>query len=132
MQQRSSAYVVLLFVTIAATALPVRAQVKPGDMITKDNAALVQNLVSPGNFQWVGEGMEMHIVPGAKIEWPPPFKAATEKYSSQVSLTPDGALKNYVAGLPFPLVDPLDANDPQLATKIMWNFSFKPLYSDDV
>jgi len=30
--------------------------------------------------------------------------------------------------LPFPLLDP---NDPVIATKIMWNFSFKPLYSDD-
>src|SRR5262249_19615727 len=32
-------------------------------------------------------------------------------------------------GQPFPLLDP---NDPQLGTKIMWNFSFKPLYTDDV
>ena len=43
-------------------------------------------------------------------------------------LNPDGTLKNYVAGQPFPLLDP---NDPQMATKLMWNFSFRPLYTDD-
>jgi len=26
----------------------------------------------------------------------------------------------------------LDPNDPQIATKIMWNFSYRPLYSDDI
>ena len=38
-------------------------------------------------------------------------------------------MANYVAGLPFPLLDP---NDPQVATKVMWNFSFRPQYTDDV
>ena len=73
--------------------------------------------------------MVLNIVPSKKLDWPPPYKAATEKYSSQVQLTREGRLGNYVAGQPFPLLDP---NDPQVATKIMWNFSFKPLYSDDV
>jgi len=31
-------------------------------------------------------------------------------------------------GCPFPLLDP---NDPQVATKVMWNFSHRPQYSDD-
>ena len=105
------------------------AQVKPGDLINKDNAAKVQNLLSPGNYMLVEKGMQMKIVPSDKLDWPPPFKSATEKYSSQVQLAPDGTIKNYVAGQPFPL---LDANDPNVATKIMWNFSFRPLYSDDI
>ncbi len=73
--------------------------------------------------------MRLNIVPTSKLDWPPPFKSATEKYSPQVVLNPDGTLKNYVAGQPFPLLDP---NDPQMATKLMWNFSFRPLYTDDV
>jgi hypothetical protein len=123
--------------TLAAVAalalLPVTpralAQVKPGDDITKANADRVQNLLSPGNFILVQKGMELKIVPTEKMEWPPPFKTATEKYSPQVQLGADGTLKNYVAGQPFPLLDP---NDPNVATKIMWNFSFRPLYSDDI
>src|SRR5262249_3420713 len=48
------------------------------------------------------------------------FKAATEKYSAQVTLSPDGTtLINHVAGLPFPKVDP---NDPQAGAKHMYDF----------
>src|SRR5258708_32233639 len=70
----------------------------------------------------------MKIVPTGHLDWPPPYKAATERYSPQVELASDGDIKNYVAGLPFPLVD---ANDPNAATKIMWNFAFRPLHTDD-
>ena len=104
------------------------AQVKPGDLVTKDNASKVQDLLSPGNYQLVQQGMQLNIIPTSKLDWPPPFKTATEKYSPQVALNSDGTLKNYVAGQPFPLLDP---NDPQMATKLMWNYSFRPLYSDD-
>ncbi len=37
-------------------------------------------------------------------------------------------LIGYVAGQPFPLLDP---NDPDVATKIMWNQYFKPIATDD-
>ena len=104
------------------------AGVNPGDTITKDQADKVADLVSPGNLILVKQGMTMKIVPTERLEWPPPYKSATEKYSPQVSLAPDGTLKNYLAGLPFPLVD---ANDPQAALKVMWNFSYRPLYTDD-
>src|SRR5215469_6209541 len=105
-----------------------QAGVNPGDTITKDQADKVSDLVSPGNLILVKQGMTMKIVPTDSLDWPPPYKAATEKYSAQVQLAPDGTLKNYKAGLPFPLVD---ANDPQAALKVMWNFSYRPLYTDD-
>jgi len=85
------------------------AAVKPGDEITPENAALVQDLLSPGNFVLVKQGMRMKIVSTERLEWPPPYKAATEKYSAQVRLNEKGELQNFVAGLPFPSVDP---NDP--------------------
>jgi len=102
--------------------------VKPGDLITPENGLLVQDLVSPGNFFLVKQGMRMNIVPTERIEWPPPYKEATEKYSSQVSLNSDGTLKNFQAGQPFPLIDP---NDPEAARKVIWNFSFRPGFTDD-
>lgn len=73
--------------------------------------------------------MKMKIVPTGQLDWPPPYKAATEQYSPQVSLSPSGELQNYVAGLPFPT---LEADDPQVATKIMWNLAFRPQYTDDI
>jgi hypothetical protein len=118
--------IVIIPMLLSATC---RAGVQPGDVITPGNAEKVAELVSPGNLILVKQGMRMNIVPPQRLDWPPPYKAATEKYSPQVSLTAKGELKNYVAGQPFPL---LDANDPQVATKVMWNFSFSPLYTDDV
>src|SRR5215472_7519604 len=103
--------------------------VNPGDTITPANAASVQSLVSPGAYYAVTRGMEMHIVAPGRIEWPPPYKSATEKYSAQVRLSADHrTVEGYVAGQPFPL---LDNNDPDIATKIMWNSAFRPIGTDD-
>jgi hypothetical protein len=113
----------------AAAAPPARAQVKPGDMITDANAYKVKNLVSPGQMLRIMHGMSLKVVPVERIDWPPPYKEATEKYSSQVRLTPDHrSLVGYVAGEPFPIVD---ANDPDAGTKVMWNVAFRPISSDE-
>ncbi|HSR56860.1 MAG TPA: DUF1329 domain-containing protein [Candidatus Binataceae bacterium] len=105
------------------------AAVKPGEMITAKNATKVKGLLSPGVYYKVVNGMSMKIVPTARIDWPPPYKDATEKYSAQVRLSNDGrTLVGYVAGDPFPLID---ANDPNVATKIAWNNVFRPLFTDD-
>ncbi|MDE3159143.1 MAG: DUF1329 domain-containing protein [Acidobacteriota bacterium] len=126
---RSPRVLLLALAAVFFLTPAVNAQVTPGDVITPSNSAKVANLVSPGNYQLVRQGMVMKIVPTSQLEWPPPYKAATEQYSPQVVLTPGGNLLNYKAGLPFPLVD---VNDPQAATKIMWNFEFRPLNTDDL
>src|SRR5437879_6358820 len=121
--------VVASFVLWALQALPASAQVKPGDFINNENASKVEALVSPGVYQRVLHGMSMKIVPTERIDWPPPYKDATEKYAAQVSLTQDRrSLLGYVAGQPFPLIDP---NDADAGTKIMWNVAFRPISSDD-
>jgi hypothetical protein len=105
------------------------AQVKPGDFITPDNASKVENLVGPGVYYKVQHGMTMKIVPTERVDWPPPYKDATEKYSSQVRLSQDKrSVVGYVAGQPFPLID---ANDPDVATKVVWNNVFRPITTDD-
>jgi hypothetical protein len=116
----------ILGMTLSA---PVFAQVKPGDVITSANSSKVKNLVSPGVYYKVVRGMTMHIVATDPVYWPPPYRDATEKYSSQVRLSPDGrTVENYVAGQPFPF---LDENDPNIATKVIWNNVFRPLTTDD-
>src|ERR1700723_4504409 len=118
-----------LVMRIGLFAATARAGVKPGDVITPQNAAQVKDLVSPGVYYMVTHGMQMDIVPSERIDWPPPYKDATEKYSSQVRLTNDHrSLIGYVAGQPFPLID---TNDPQVANKIMWNNVFRPISTDD-
>jgi hypothetical protein len=113
----------------AALASPVRADVQPGDVITKANVDKVKDLVSPGVEWCINHGMVMKIVPYKKIEWNTEFREATEKYGGQTKLAPDGrALVGHVAGMPFPNLDP---NDPRVALKIMWNFEYRPYATDD-
>ncbi len=110
-------------------AAPAAAQVNPGDVITPQNAAKVQNLISPGTYAAVSKGMRLTIVGAKRVDWPPPYRDATEKYSAQVRLSPDRrSLVGYVAGQPFPLLDP---NDPSIAQKIVWDMNMRPLTTDD-
>ncbi len=121
-------------VVIVATAAMVLSgvawgQVKPGDFIGPDNASKVKDLVSPGVYTRIQHGMSFRIAPTERIDWPPPYKDATEKYAAQVRLDSDhSSILGYVAGQPFPLLDP---NDPDVATKIMWNYYFRPISTDD-
>ena len=122
---------IAVLATLALLVLSPRthAEVKPGDFITPANATKVQDLVSPGVYYKVQRGMSMKIIPSERVDWPPPYKDATEKYSGQVRLTDDHrSLVGYVAGQPFPLID---VNDPYAGTKIVWNLVYKPFYSDD-
>ena len=106
-------------VTLFVLATPAFAAVEVGDKITESNMSKIKDIVSPG-VQWcVGNGMEMDIVEYEPIPTPVAYRAATEKYSGQVTLGDDNMVKNWVAGKPFPAVD---NNDPQAAQKIMYNF----------
>jgi hypothetical protein len=119
----------LAFSVVALGVVTANAQVKPGDMITIENSYKVKDVLSPGVFFKVQRGMALKIIPTSRVDWPPPYKDATEKYSSQVSLAPDHrSILGYVAGQPFPLIDP---NDPYVGAKIIWNNVFRPITSDD-
>lgn len=119
----------LAVATVMLAVTTARAGVKPGDVITPENAANVKSVVSPGVYYAVEHGMHLNIVPTERVDWPPPYKDATEKYSAQVRLSMDHrSMVGYVAGQPFPLID---ANDPYSATKIIWNNVFRPIQSDD-
>src|SRR5215475_7733300 len=105
------------------------AQPPPGTVINKANADQVKDFVSPGVMWCIQHGMSMKVAPYKKIEWNPAYKEATEKYSGQVKLAPDGrSIQGHVAGMPFPKIDP---NDPQVALKIMFNYEYKPFVTDD-
>lgn len=104
-------------------------QIKPGTKITPANVELVKDLVSPGVYWRAKNGMVMNIIPTGRIDWPPPYREATEKYSAQVRLASNRlSLLGYVAGQPFPLID---ANDPDTGAKLIWNVMFRPMWTDD-
>jgi hypothetical protein len=127
--RRGAMAVATVLAAMLIAALPAGAEVRPGDFITPDNAYKVKNLVAPGVYYKVVNGMTMKVTPTSRVDWPPPYRDATEKYSEQVRLSPDGrTVVNYVAGQPFPFLDP---NDPKVATKIIWNNVFRPITTDD-
>src|SRR5207247_2224437 len=117
--------VVLLLVTA-----PARADVVPGDRISEANVEQVKELISPGLEWCVRHGFPLTVGESRRIEWPRAYRDATERYSGQVRLGADGVtLRDYVAGLPFPF---LDAKDPQVAVKIMWNYDHNFFATDDL
>src|SRR5215469_17903930 len=129
MNHRHAALTFAIFGAVLLVAERGFAQTKPGDFIDSNNAAKVRELVSLGVYWRVQHGMTMQVTPTQRIDWPPPYKDATEKYSAQVRLSDDHrSLIGYVAGQPFPLID---ANDPYAGVKVVWNLVYKPFYSDD-
>lgn len=102
----------------------------PGQVLDESNYTQYAEWLTPG-VQWgIVQGWRLEVTEPTRIEFPRAYREATEKYAGQVRLRKDGlALENYVAGLPFPHVDP---NDPQAVMKIMWNFYYGFEVTDDV
>jgi len=121
------AVALLAGIVLAGTA---RADVAKGDVITAANVEKVDELVSPGIKWMIRRGMKMKIGDYKPVTLPPPYMQATEKYSAQVKLSDDKKkVENWVAGQPFPKID---ANDPDVARKIMYNYEARWFETDDV
>ncbi|MFQ5352041.1 MAG: DUF1329 domain-containing protein [Candidatus Binatia bacterium] len=122
----AAAATALVLVALSAASA---AEIGPGSTVDKTNVQLVKDVIPPGVAWCVGNGMTMEIVPYKEIPAPRLYAEATEKYASQVTLADDNMVKNWVAGKPFPDVDP---NDPQAAIKIMYNFERTHYYSESL
>ncbi len=97
-------------------------------MITSVNAAtFAQYLPEAARFA-VMHGFKIVVAPSRRLEWSAGYKRATEKYSPQVRLDTQDHLTNYVAGMPFPLVE---ITDPKAAIKIAYNWHMGPFMPDD-
>jgi len=101
-----------------------------GAIVDASNIDQHREIVDAG-VQWgVRQGWRLRVVEPKSIRMPRRYAEATEKYAGQVKLTAAGlSLRNYVAGQPFPHIDP---NDPKAVLKIMWNFYYNWSPTDDV
>jgi hypothetical protein len=107
---------------LAAATAPAVTDPKPGDRFDSTNVDEIKHLLSPGLEWCVRWGFPITVDETKRITWPQAYREATEKYADQVRLSADGlTVENYVAGQPFPDLDP---NDPQFAIKIMWNYEY--------
>ncbi|MEE8310803.1 MAG: DUF1329 domain-containing protein [Candidatus Binatia bacterium] len=121
----------VLFITLTLTVCGrvAHAQVEPGDKITRENVEKVKDLVSPGVYWAVENGMDIDVVAYKKILVPKIYAEATEKYGGQTTLAEDNTVENWVAGKPFPTID---ENDPHAAAKLMHNFEKGQYWTDDL
>ncbi len=126
---RSRSALLPLICLLLVSAGPAMADVEPGDLITKHNVEKVDGLISPGVKWAISNGMELDIVPYQRIRLPRAFQEATEQYSDQAEINEHNELVNWVAGWPFPIIDP---SDPQAAAKIMYNRERTHYFSDDL
>jgi hypothetical protein len=112
----------------AAASPATAAELKPGTIIGADNVDQYSRYVPAAARFAVAHGFRMRTLPEQRVEWSQGYQHATEKYSPQVTLDSDGYIRNYIAGMPFPLID---ANDPAAAAKIAYNWHMGPFMPDD-
>ncbi|HEY2774340.1 MAG TPA: DUF1329 domain-containing protein [Candidatus Binatia bacterium] len=101
----------------------------PGTIVSKNNLERWKHLLGP-SIQWaVSRGATLPVIAAKPAPLEPFREEATRKYSPQVELTADkNSMKNFVAGIPFPLVND---DDPDVAIKMMFNFENR-ISVDDV
>ena len=95
----SAAQIAVTTTTTVDTVQPTDS-IRPGEVVTTANASVARTYLTPGSYVLVTRGVPLRIVSSSRLDWPPPYRLATERYSSQVSLSRDGVLNGYVAGLP--------------------------------
>jgi len=110
-------------------ATPAHPTAPPGTTITRDNLGTYAALVPSALAFAIEHGLIVHVAPTRRIGWPRAYQAATEQYSGQVRLDSRDAMENYIAGLPFPLVDPAD---PKAAVKIAYDWHWGPFIPPQV
>src|ERR1700688_3555310 len=64
--------------------------IRPGEVITTTNLSTARTYLTPGSYVLVSRGVPIRIVSSSRLDWPPPYRVATERYSPQGSLNADG------------------------------------------
>ena len=120
----------------AALAADQGDALKPGMVLDQSNWQLAEGLLPPEILNHYKEGGYANPIvewPVGTFNWPPDFKAATEKNAGQFKISETGTVvlnstgeqPPYIFGQPFPIID---ANDPQAAQKILWNYFYLTWY----
>jgi hypothetical protein len=92
-----------------------------GVVIDKYNLKKFSNVGGPSITYLISRGLKIEVGPYRRVSMPPPFVAATKRYSRQVTLAADSIhLMGHVAGLPFPSIS---SKDSQAGTKYVLNSS---------
>jgi hypothetical protein len=115
----------------------VRAEPKPGERLSQENWQEAKDLLPDAvlhRFQDGSYQASMATLPD--LSWGKKFKAASETNEGKFSIDAEDSLiatatkayPPFLYGYPFPKVDP---KDPQVAAKVVYDFSYTLLQADD-
>ncbi len=113
---------VILCSLLSFRADAAEADLKPGDTIGPHSWERVKGMVGDNLLDRIKQGYSFKIKEPIRYDVPREYAEATRKYSGKVRLGADGELLNYVAGRPFPQIEP---RDPQAGQKAAWNFYWR-------
>jgi hypothetical protein len=106
------------FYPYAETHAPV-AGLAPGTQISKDSWEPAQGYLPPEILDRVKAGeLAFAVQETTDLPVSEAYIDATKRHADQVKIGADGELDGYVAGLPFPVLDPKDS---QVGLKAAWN-----------
>ncbi|MHB8383392.1 MAG: DUF1329 domain-containing protein [Candidatus Binataceae bacterium] len=109
-----------------ATASPIALE--PGTIISAANASQFASVLPQAARFALVHGFKIEVTPSRRLQWSAGYQSATEKFSPQVKLDAQDHIANYIAGMPFPLVD---LTDPKAAIKVAYNWHMGPVMPDD-
>jgi hypothetical protein len=111
-----------LLIFVASVAEGQQIELKPGDTIGPHNWQKVEGMVGENLLNRIKQGYSFKIKPSKIYSPPKEYLQATKVYAGPVRLGRNGELLNYVAGQPFPQIDP---QDPEAGSKLAWNFYWR-------
>lgn len=92
---------------------------KPGTQISKDSWEAAKEYLPPEILERVRAGeVTFAVQETTDLPVSDAYIDATKRYAEQVKIGADGELEGYVAGLPFPVLDPADS---LAGVKAAWN-----------
>jgi len=130
----------LIALAFLACAAPAVATLQDGDMLGPSNWQDAQGLLPDEILEHYRLGEYLNRIadlskPGyIGVQYPPDFQAASRANRGRFALADNGSIveratgrqPRYIMGLPFPDLDPAD---PQIATKIIWNYFYSAWYN---
>ena len=116
----------------------VSEELKPGETLNRDSWQGAKNLLPEGllhRFQDGSYQAQIATLPST-VAWGSKFKSATEANAGKFAVNAEGALvtkdtntvPSFLYGQPFAQID---ANDPQAAAKVIYNFTYTLMQADD-
>lgn len=97
----------------------------PGVTLSRANAQLAKDVLPAEVLQRVeADDVELLIQDATNLPPRASYLEATQQHAPGVSLNGGKALNNYIAGAPFPVLDPAD---PQAGEKLAWNLRFRDM-----